>query len=102
MPAALARAARYLSLTEDGGGLLILSGTNSYSGGTTVDAGTLLVTDDPALPAGGELDSRGGGTLIFDPSAVAAADNPLGRLADHCCAGTGHAGAPRRRHRRLL
>ncbi len=60
------------SLTEDGGGLLFLSGTNSYSGGTTVDAGTLLVTDGPALPAGGSLTVGAGGTLIFDPSAVAA------------------------------
>ena len=39
-----------MSLTEDGGGLLILSGTNTYTGGTTVDAGTLVLASNTALP----------------------------------------------------
>ena len=32
------------SLTKSGAGTLILTGTNSYSGGTTVSAGTLQGT----------------------------------------------------------
>ena len=61
-----------MSLTLDGGGLLVLGGTNAYSGGTTVDAGTLLVADSGSLPAGGSLTIGAGGMFVFDPSAVAA------------------------------
>ena len=46
-------------LTMNGaGGTLVLSGTDSYSGGTTVTAGTLIVTSDTALPRRFELDCR--------------------------------------------
>ena len=61
-----------MSLTEDGGGLLILSGTDTYSGGTTVDAGTLVVASGSALADGSSLTIGAGATMIFDPSAVAA------------------------------
>ena len=41
------------SLTMSGtDGTLILSGSNNYSGGTNVDAGTLIVTSPAALPDG--------------------------------------------------
>jgi autotransporter-associated beta strand protein len=56
-------------LTLTGPGALILSGTNSYSGGTTVEAGTLIVTNNTALPDGTNLTVGAGGTFIFDPSA---------------------------------
>ena len=37
----------------DGEGSLILSGSNdSYSGGTTVEAGTLIATSHGAIPPG--------------------------------------------------
>ena len=55
-------------MTKNGGGTLTLSGANTYTGGTTVSAGTL------ALGAGGSLASTninvGSGT-IFDVSAIA-------------------------------
>ena len=56
-----------LSLTEDGGGLLILSGTNKYSGGTTVDGGTLIVASSTALADGSELDRRRQAPLRSSP-----------------------------------
>ena len=58
------------TLTLDGGGELILSGSNSYTGGTNVNAGTLIVTSKTALPDGTSLTVGAGGTLIFDGSAV--------------------------------
>ena len=41
---------RSLTLTGDGSGQLVLSGTNSYGGGTNVNAGTMYVTNSSALP----------------------------------------------------
>ena len=61
-------------LTKNGAGLMILSGTNSYGGGTIVTAGTLEITSGSALPDGTNLTIGTGGTLIFDPSA---ADTPV-------------------------
>jgi len=57
------------SLTKIGNGLLTLSGSNSYTGGTTVEDGTLYVTNHASLPLGTRLTIGAGGTLIFDPSA---------------------------------
>jgi len=59
------------SLTLDGGGKLILSGSNSYSGGTVVSSGALVVTDNYSLPERGSLTIGAGGVLIFDPAATA-------------------------------
>ncbi len=56
-------------LTLDGGGELILAGTGSYTGGTMVNAGTLLVTNSLAIPDSTSLTVAAGGTLIFDPAA---------------------------------
>ncbi|MGO9108235.1 MAG: autotransporter-associated beta strand repeat-containing protein [Thermoguttaceae bacterium] len=53
-------------LTKSGEGLLILSGTNSYSGGTTVTAGTLTVSSKNALPAGTSLTVGDWGPLSFN------------------------------------
>ena len=40
------------ALSLDGPGTLVLGGTNSYSGGTAVNAGTLIVTGgQPLCPA---------------------------------------------------
>ena len=57
------------SLTLDdslGTGRLILIGSNSYSGGTIVEAGTLEVTNSDALPDGGSLTVGSEATLVFD------------------------------------
>ena len=53
------------SLTKAGAGILTLSGTNTYDGGTTVSAGTLLTTKAAALPLFGTPGSVivNGGTL---------------------------------------
>ena len=53
------------SLVLSGGGQLTLSGTNTYTGGTIVDQGTLIVTNANGLPDGGSLTIGAGGTLIF-------------------------------------
>ena len=59
------------SLVKTGAGTLVLAGSDSY-GGTTVDAGTLVITSAFALPDGTSLTVGAGGTFIFDPSQVAA------------------------------
>ncbi len=48
------------SLTKTGTDTLILSGSNSYSGGTTFTAGTLSVSNDSNLGMGGDLFFSGG------------------------------------------
>ncbi len=65
------------TLVLNGPGTLILSGSNSYSGGTTVEAGTLYVTNSAALTDGTSLTVGAGGTFIFDPSAAGAAAVPV-------------------------
>ena len=61
------------SLTMSGsGGMLIISGSDSYSGGTFVTAGTLEVTNPGALPDETSLTIGASGVFIFDPMAVAA------------------------------
>ncbi len=58
------------SLTISGAGTLILSGSNSYSGGTDVPAGTLCLTTASALPAGSSLIVGVGGAFKVDSSLV--------------------------------
>ena len=70
------------ALHLQGSGQLILSNSaDSYSGGTFVDSGTLIVTSAGALPDGSSLTVGAGGTLIFDPSA-SAGGSPLGGNAE--------------------
>src|SRR5581483_7660706 len=70
------------SLTKQGSGTVILSGTNSYTGGTLVSAGTLQISATASLPSGGnintsasgaqlDLSSAGGGVSIGDLTGVA-------------------------------
>ena len=55
-------------LIKDGAGTLILSGTNTYGGGTDVSDGTLVLTNADAVAAGTSLAVGAGGTFIFDPT----------------------------------
>jgi autotransporter-associated beta strand protein len=61
----------HLGLTLSGNGALILSGTGSYTGGTTVAGGTLYLTNSTAILAGTSLTVGAGGTFDFDPSVTA-------------------------------
>ena len=51
-------------------GALVLGGSDSYTGGTIVTAGTLEIANSGALPNGSSLAVGAGGTFIFDPSAT--------------------------------
>jgi fibronectin-binding autotransporter adhesin len=53
------------SLVIEGHGLVLLGGTNSYSGGTTVLSGTLDIANAAALPDGGSLTVGAAGLLAF-------------------------------------
>jgi len=57
-----------LSLAKAGPNTLVLSGANTYSGGTYVDAGTLAIKAAAALPGGTALTVAAGATFVFDPS----------------------------------
>jgi autotransporter-associated beta strand protein len=59
-------------LTKTGAGELILSGSDSFTGGTTVDAGKLVVVAKGAIPDGTSLTVGAGARSAFDlPSAMA-------------------------------
>ena len=61
------------SLTLANSGELVLSGSDSYQGGTIVDNGKLVFTSSAAVPAGGALIVGAGGVVAFDPSVTAGA-----------------------------
>jgi len=63
---------------KSGSGEIVLSGTNSFSGGTQVLAGSLVATATRALPDGTNLTVGAGGTFIFDPSLSASSVSPAG------------------------
>ena len=74
------------SLTKDGSGSLILSGSDYYTGGTDVEGGTLYATNSNAIPAGTGLTVDAGGTVVFvDPpgagTTIFATASPAGRVA---------------------
>jgi outer membrane autotransporter protein len=69
------------TLSKNGGGLLTLSGTNTYGGGTVIHGGTLAV-----LAAG----APGTGTVAIEPGATALFDSFSGTLANPA-AGAGDA-----------
>ena len=55
-------------LILSGGGSLVLDNTNSFSGGVTVENGTLIAATPGAIPAGAVLTVGAGGVFDFDPS----------------------------------
>jgi fibronectin-binding autotransporter adhesin len=62
--------ARSLTLDGDGSGQLVLSGSNTYSGGTIVNAGTLVVDSTSALLDGSSLTVGQGATSLFTPASA--------------------------------
>ncbi len=64
-----------MALTKTGAGTQVLSGTNSYSGGTTVSAGTLTLTG--ANSSSGPVSVQSGGTLSV-ASVAPSGNQPLG------------------------
>jgi len=55
-------------LVNNPAAMLVLSGSNTYLGGTTVESGTLVVNNSGAIMGGASLTVGAGGTFIFDPS----------------------------------
>ena len=59
------------ALDKIGGGTLVLSGSNTFTGGIDVQSGSLILTNAYGLEDGSSLTVGAGGTFIFDPSASA-------------------------------
>ncbi|MGA2254756.1 MAG: autotransporter-associated beta strand repeat-containing protein, partial [Thermoguttaceae bacterium] len=62
-----------LSLVKTGLAALILAGSDTYSGGTGVDAGALIISNGNALPNNTSLTIGAGASFIFDPAAASSA-----------------------------
>jgi fibronectin-binding autotransporter adhesin len=65
------------ALTKNGAGVWILSGTNSYQGGTTVSDGTLILTNSGAVADGTSLTVGDGSLFVPAPSAPVPAVTPV-------------------------
>ena len=63
-----------------GAGELILSGSNSYQGGTYVDGGTLIANTGSAIPDSTGLIVGAGGTFVFDPTVTGSPTAELSRV----------------------
>ncbi|WP_138106828.1 autotransporter-associated beta strand repeat-containing protein [Candidatus Rhabdochlamydia sp. T3358] len=75
------------SLTKQGSGIFTLTGANTYSGGTTINAGTLALSGAGALNSTGDVAINAG---TFDISGITAASQTIGDLSG---AGTINLGA---------
>jgi len=62
---------------QNGSGVLTLSGTNTYGGGTTVNSGGLSIASDANLGTGGTLDLESGTTLYVTATGSFAHDVTL-------------------------
>jgi len=65
------------SLTKQGSGTIVLSVANNYSGGTTVNAGTLQLTHTGALGSSTALTLGNGGTLALRSDTPATFTSPV-------------------------
>ena len=55
-------------MSLDDAGMLILSGSNGYTGGTFVNAGTLVVENPNGIPNGSSLTVGGAASLFASPA----------------------------------
>jgi fibronectin-binding autotransporter adhesin len=69
-----------LSLALTGPGTLILTGTNTYSGGTSVQDGILIAGSPTALPNGSSLTVGQGASSLFSPVAGPAVAAPAAEV----------------------
>lgn len=82
-------AGRGLTKAGTGAGALILTAANSYSGATTISAGTLALSGSGSLAAGSGISIAAGAT--FDVSALTATTYMLGASAGLSASGTASA-----------
>ncbi len=61
------------ALSKDGAGTLVVSGTNTYNGGTSVTSGTLQVANALSLPVGHDLTITGAGSVVALSSGLTSA-----------------------------
>jgi autotransporter-associated beta strand protein len=59
------------SLTKSGLGTLVLSGANTYAGGTTISAGTLQLNSGGTLGTGGTVTVNNSASLLFNQGSTA-------------------------------
>jgi autotransporter-associated beta strand protein len=69
------------ALVMSSNGTEVLSGSNTYTGGTTVAAGKLIVTSPAALPDRGDLNIGAASTLIFGSPIIDSPPIPLPQSA---------------------
>jgi autotransporter-associated beta strand protein len=75
------------SLTKSGAGNLTLTGNNTYSGATTVNVGTLIVSGGGTINPSSQVAVAGGATLTHD--AAAALTAPLSLAENSTISGAG-------------
>jgi autotransporter-associated beta strand protein len=68
-------------LLKSGAGTLVLSGSDTYTGGTRVQAGILKLTSVSALPAGSTLAVGANSSSLFAPAAAASLTEASARAA---------------------
>lgn len=65
------------TITKTGGGILILGGVNTYTGGTVIDAGELRISADTALGNAGETITFNGNATLGITSTLVSNNRPI-------------------------
>ena len=78
------------SLTKEGSGLLVLAGSNTFTGGVTVNAGTLRVTNSNGFGTGNKTITMQGGSRVIELSGgITLGSNLTWQLSSNSNDGTG-------------